>query len=92
MNIDALRNAAQLRTSVRSEHANVGEQTDVDEESFPPEMVHLAIRTASSSPVTPEERALGHSTRQRLKHLSTWKEWEAVEQKQLNQFDDEGTF
>ena len=37
----------------------------------------------------PEEAAIGHFTRRKLRKLSTWNEWKKGEHKQLNQFYDQ---
>ena len=40
----------------------------------------------------PEELLLGRYTRFKLKHLSTWDEWQAGERKQLDQFAWQGLY
>ena len=55
-------------------------------------MTHAAICAVSSTAVTPEEQAISYFTRRRLKTLSTWKEWEKGERKQLNHFEEQGMF
>ena len=40
--------------------------------------------------VTPEEQALGYFTRKKLKKLSTWEEWKDGEERQINQFVQQG--
>ena len=56
------------------------------EAEIPHEMIHIAINTLTSDAITPEEEAMGHFIRKKLRKLSTWKEWEQGEHKQLDQF------
>jgi hypothetical protein len=49
-------------------------------------LIKIAINTLNSDSITPEEQALGHFTRCKLKKLTTWNEWKASEHKQLDQF------
>ena len=55
-------------------------------------MIQIAISTLQSDSVTPEEHALGHFTRRKLKKLSTWNDWKRGEHKQLDQFYDQKMF
>ena len=59
---------------------------DFSEDSIPTEVVELAINAIRSDATTPEEQALGHFTRRKLRKLDTWDEWLAGERKQLDQF------
>ena len=52
------------------------------------EELTIAINVFQSKAITPEEQALGHFTRRKLKKMDTWDKWEAGERKQLNQFRD----
>jgi hypothetical protein len=74
LDYDTIRAIAALRFDV-----------DTSEQSLPSEMIDLVINAISSSAITPEEQALGHYTRQKLKSLSTWDKWKAGEMKQLDQ-------
>ena len=55
-------------------------------------MIQSAINTLQSDSITPEEAAIGHFTRRKLRKLSTWNEWKKGEHKQLNQFYDQKMF
>lgn len=55
-------------------------------------MLDLAIQALESLAITPEEQALGHFTRRKLRTLSTWPEWQAGEFKQLDQFEELGMY
>ena len=57
------------------------------EEDFLTDEIDIYIHAIQSKATTPEEQALGHFTRQELKTMDTWKEWELGEHKQLNQFE-----
>ena len=48
--------------------------------------IRILINAITSSSITPEEQALGHLTRRRLKQLDTWPLWLAGERKQLDNF------
>ena len=61
---------------------------DFSEESMPTEIIQIMINAIRSKAVTPAEQALAHFTRRKLKHSSTWQDWESGERKQLNQFQD----
>jgi hypothetical protein len=76
LDIELIRAIASLR------HTNV----DMSEDAIPNEMIKIVINTLNSDSITPEEQALGHFTRCKLKKLTTWNEWEAGEHKQLDQF------
>ena len=51
----------------------------------------LEMRKLSNDHMTEEERALPSFTRRRLMQLSNWPEWQAADDKQLNQHFDAGT-
>ena len=59
---------------------------DFSEETLPTELIHILINVIRSKAVTPAEQPIGHFTRRELKQLSTWRDWEYGERKQLNQF------
>ena len=61
---------------------------DFSEESIPTELIQIVIDAIRSKAVTRDEQALGHFTCRKLKQLSTWRDWEFGERKQLNQFQD----
>ena len=67
----------------RPENAELMQQEDPSDE-----LITLAINAINSKATTPEEQALGHFTRRKLRSLSTWNEWETGERKQLNQFEE----
>jgi hypothetical protein len=73
-----------LRAIAKLRHPSIS----FEEEDIASEIVALAINAIQSKATTPEEQALGHFTRRKLKRLSTWNEWEAGERKQLKQFND----
>ena len=62
---------------------------DITPEDISIEMIQIAINTLQSDSITPEEAAIGHFTRQKLRELSTWNEWKKGEHKPLNQFYDQ---
>ena len=72
--------------SLRAIAAAPNTHLDFSEESIPTERIQIMINAIRSKAVTPAEQALGHFTRHKLKHLSTWRDWESGERKQLNQF------
>ena len=47
-----------------------------EEEDFSTEEVELFINAIQSKATTPEEQALGHFTRRKLKTIKTWPDWE----------------
>ena len=65
---------------------------DITTEDVPVEMIQIAIHTLQSDSITPEEAAIGHFTRRKLKKLSTWNDWKKGEHKQLDQFYDQKMF
>ena len=64
----------------------------MSEDAIPTEVIKLVITTLNSDAITPEEQALGYFTRKKLKKLSTWDQWLAGEEKQINQFMTQGMF
>ena len=58
-----------------------------DEDTVPDTIIEQIINAIQSKSTTQAEQALGHFTRKKLKLLTTWKEWEAGERKQLDQFE-----
>ena len=54
---------------------------DFSPELVPIEMIQIAINTLQSDSITPEEAAIGHFTRKKLRKLSTWNEWKQGEHK-----------
>ena len=54
---------------------------DISTKNVPIEMIQIAINTLQSDSITPEEAAIGHFTRQKLKKLSTWNDWKKGEHK-----------
>ena len=67
---------------------------DVDrsEEEIPTKMIQICINTLNSDHITPEEQALGHFNRNKLKKLSTWNEWKEGKVKQIEQFMNQKVF
>jgi hypothetical protein len=67
---------------------------DPDSASLPltSDEINLVIGALSSESITDEERALGSSTRHKLKTLPTWSLWHAAETKQLDQFESLGMY
>ena len=59
-----------------------------DSSTISDDIIMTVINAINSKATTPEEQAIGHFTRRKLKKLSTWNEWEAGERKQLDQFTD----
>ena len=57
---------------------------EISTKDVPIEMIQIAINPLQSDSITPEEVALGHLTRRKLRKLSTWNEWKKGEHKQLN--------
>ena len=56
------------------------------------EELALVINAISSHSLTPEEQALGHFTRKKLRKLATWSDWEAGERRQLDHFHNLGMY
>lgn len=77
LSIHALRAITKLHCSDQS--------LSFDEADVSTETIELMINAVRSKATTPEEQALGHFTRRKLKKLSTWAEWKAGESKQLDQ-------
>ncbi|MCE2995760.1 MAG: hypothetical protein LW863_09190 [Flammeovirgaceae bacterium] len=65
---------------------------DFSTDAIPSEIIDMGILALESAAITPEEKALGHFTRRKLKTLSTWPEWQAGEFQQLDQFRDLGMY
>ena len=63
-----------------------------DEEHIPTQLIQVAINTLNSDSMTDEEKACGYFSRRRLRTLSNWRDWEAAEHKQLDQFDKQEMF
>ena len=61
---------------------------DFSEESIPTELIQIVINDIRSKAATPAEQAIGNFTHSKLKQLSTWRDWESGERKQLNQLQD----
>eukprot|EP00536_Pseudo-nitzschia_multiseries_P008477 jgi/Psemu1/20504/gm1.20504_g len=78
---------ASLRAITRLHKAG-NSALSLDENSLSTETIELLIKAINSNATPPEEQALGHFTRRNVKPLSTWKDWEAGERKQLDQFED----
>ena len=55
-------------------------------------MIQLCINTLTLDAVTPKEQALGYFTWKKLKKLSTWDEWKVGEERQIDQFMQQGMF
>ena len=81
IDIQSLRAIARL-------HKRGNELLPLDASTLPDEFILTVINAINSKATTPEEQAIGHFTRRKLKKLSTWNEWEAGERKQLDQFTD----
>ena len=79
--VENIRSIASLRFNV-----------DISTEDVPIEMIKIAINTLQSDSITPEEAAIGHFTRQKIKKLLTWNDWKKGEHKQLNQFYNQRVF
>ena len=77
---------------VRSIAAIRHPDVDFDDPSLTSEEIFLHVNALTSRALTPEEQALGHFTRRKLKRLSTWPEWKAGEFQQLDQFHDLGMY
>ncbi len=58
----------------------------IDTRRLPIHQIRCALLAIASIALTPEEKALGHFTRRKLKPLSTWPIWLAGEWQQLDQF------
>ena len=65
---------------------------DITPEDVPIKMIQIAINSLQSDSITPEEAAIGHFKRRKLRKLSTWNEWKKGEHKQLNQCYDQKMF
>ena len=48
---------------------------NISTKDVPIEMIQIAINILQSDSITPEEAAIGHFTRRKLRKLSTWNEW-----------------
>ena len=72
-----------LRAITKLRHLDIA----FEEEELSTEKIELYINDIQSKATTPEEQALGHFTRRKLKTMETWPEWEFGERKQLNQFE-----
>ena len=59
----------------------------MSEDEIPSEDIDMAIQALTSTTITPEERAIGTFTRQKLKNLDTWDEWHEGELQQLDNFE-----
>ena len=81
LTVETIQSIASLRFNV-----------DISTEDLPIEMIQIAINTLQFDSITPEEAAIGHFTRSKLKKLSTWNEWRKGEHKQLNQLYDQKMF
>ena len=81
INVHNLRVIAMIRTSL-----------DINESDISTEEVLLMINALRSNDTTPEEQALGHFTRRKLKTLDNWPQWRAGEHKQLDQFHNLGIY
>jgi len=86
LSIDNIRAIAALKPSRKYNNL------DMSPEAISTEMIQLCINTLTSDSVTPEEQALGYFTRKKLKTLSTWDEWKAGEERQIDQFVRQGMF
>ena len=71
-----------LRAITKLQHLDIS----FEEEDFSTEEIEIFINVIQSKATTPEEQALGHFTRRKLKTLDTWKKWEFSECKELNQY------
>ena len=71
-----------LRATSKLHHPNLS----FDTKSLPSKLLEFTIDAIRSSATTSEEQALGFFTRQKLKKLTTWDQWQQGETKQLNQF------
>ena len=54
--------------------------------TIPSETLELAVNAIRSTKTTPEEQALGHFTRRKLKTVLNWKEWNDAEFRQLDRY------
>ena len=81
LNIDTLKSIALVRFGEKYDDYNVSHE----------ELV-LYINALRSTETTPEEQALGHFTRRKLRTLANWPQWLAGERKQLDQFHELGMF
>ena len=61
---------------------------DISTKDVPIEMTQIAINTLQSDFILPEDAAIGHFTRRKLKKLLTWNYCKKGEHKKLNQFYD----
>ena len=65
---------------------------DFTDPSVSTEEIGVHINAIQSKSLTPEEEALGHFTRRKLKTLSTWPKWQAGERQQLDHFHSLGMY
>ena len=72
--------------------ASLRYNVDISTEDVSIEMIQIATNTLQFDSITPEEAAIGHFTRRKLKKLSKWNEWKKDEHKQLEQFHDQKMF
>ena len=72
--------------SIRAIASILHPDLDFSESSISNSDVGLCINALQSRHMTDEEEALGSFTRNKLKRLSTWHEWQAGEFKQLDRF------
>ena len=70
MSVDTIRAIAAVRTCL-----------DFSENAISTEELTIAINAIQFKTITPEEKALGHFTRRKLKKTDTWDKWEAGERK-----------
>ena len=83
---DPTLNIQSLRAITKS-HKAENESLPFDSSTLPNDIILTVINAINSKKATPpEEQAIGHFTRRKLKKLSTWHKWEAGERKQLDQF------
>ena len=61
---------------------------DFSEENIPTDIILTIINSVTSQAITLAELALGKFTYCKLKNMDTWNDWEACENKQLNQYHD----
>ena len=65
---------------------------DMSPEAISTKMIQLCINTLTLDVVTLEEQALGYFTWKKLKTISTWNEWKAGEECQIDKFMCQGMF
>ena len=61
---------------------------DFSKEIIPTDIILIVINSITLQAITPAEQDLGKFARCKLKNMDTWNDWELVEHKQLNQFND----